>query len=161
MQSRIGRWTAGWTGGAAVLLIAAAAGAQTPPPPPPMGPEAAAIRECLCLQQSMDRAATVMNEKRRGLDALRDQLARADAALDRARSALNVNDPQAVAQFRQQLEQRDALFRRTNGEIVADVTAAVDRYDHWVAVYNGQCANRPMDAILKSQIQATLSCPAE
>ncbi|MGH7095081.1 MAG: hypothetical protein ACREFB_16320 [Stellaceae bacterium] len=159
MQSRIGRWTAGWTGGAAVLVIAAAAGAQAPPPP--MGPEAAAIRECLCLQHSMDRAATVMNEKRRGLDALRDRLSRADAALDRARSTLNVNDPQAVAQFRQQLEQRDAMFRRTNGEIVADVTAAVDRYNHRVAIYNGQCANRPMDAILKNQIEATLSCPAE
>lgn len=161
MPLRIGQQVAGWSGGIAALLIAAAASAQSPPPPPPAGPEAAAIAHCLCLQQSVDRAEAVMTERRRALDQLRDQLARADAALDRARASLDVNDPQAVAQFRAQLERRDALFRQSNGAIFDRSTRAVDRYNHVVATYNRQCANRLMDPILKSQVEATLSCPAE
>ncbi|HEX5319272.1 MAG TPA: hypothetical protein VFW46_08945 [Stellaceae bacterium] len=113
------------------------------------------------MQRSMERASAEMTAKRNGLDQVNDQLKRADAELERERGALNVNDPQAVAQFRQKLEQRDALFRRSNGAIVADVTAAVQRYNDRVNAYNRNCANRPFDSLLQSQVQATLSCPPE
>jgi len=152
----------------AALMVGAASFAQAPPPPPPPGmtppppsPEADAIRGCLCLQRSMERASSEMTDKRNSLDQINAQLKQADADLERQRAALNVNDPQAVAQFRQQLEQRDALFRRSTGPIVDDVTAAVHRYNDRVGAYNQQCANRPFDSVLRAQVQATLSCPPE
>jgi hypothetical protein len=151
----------------AALVMSAASFAQSPPPPPPgmtpppPSPEADAIRECLCLQRSMERASSEMTDKRNGLDRINAELRQADADLERQRAALNVNDPQAVAQFRQRLEQRDALFKRSTGPIVNDVTTAVQRYNDRVGAYNQQCANRPFNSLLQSQIQATLSCPPE
>ncbi len=147
--------------GVAMLLAATAASAQAPYPYPPPSPEAAAIRECLCLKQSMNQAAVTLGAKRRSLDAIRDRLARTDARLDAERRTLNVNDPQAVAQFRQELQRRDAMFQRSNGSLVADVDAAVRAYNSQVNEYNARCANRPMDPILLNQVQATLSCPAQ
>ncbi len=156
----------------AAVMVSAASLAQSPlPPPPPPGmtpmpsappsPEADAIRECLCLQRSMERASSEMTDKRNGLDRINAELKQADADLERQRAALNVNDPQAVAQFRQRLEQRDALFKRSTGPIVSDVTASVRRYNDRVGAYNQQCANRPFNSVLQSQVQATLSCPVE
>lgn len=146
---------------AGAILLSAASFAQSPPPPPSPNPQADAIRECLCLQRSMEQASAEMTDKRNSLDQINAQLKQADADLQRQRAALNENDPQAVAQFRQQLERRDALFKRSTGQIVADVTAAVERYNHRVATYNQQCANRPFDSALQAQVQATLSCPPE
>jgi septal ring factor EnvC (AmiA/AmiB activator) len=131
---------------------------MTPPPP---SPEADAIRECLCLQRSMERASSEMTDKRNSLDRIDADLRQADADLERQRAALNTSDPQAVAQFRQRLEQRDALFKRSTGPIVNDVTTSVQRYNDRVGAYNQQCANRPFNSILQAQIQATLSCPPE
>jgi DNA repair ATPase RecN len=156
----------------AAVMVSAASWAQSPPPPPPPpgmapmppvppSPEADAIRECLCLQQSMERASSEMTDKRNSLDRINAELRQTDADLERQRAALNVNDPQAVAQFRQRLEQRDGLFKRSTGPIVNDVTASVERYNHRVAAYNQQCANRPFNSVLQAQVQATLSCPVE
>jgi hypothetical protein len=131
---------------------------MTPIPP---SPEADAIHECLCMQRSMEHSMSVMTEKRNGLDRINAELRQSDADLERQRAALNVNDPQAVAQFRQRLEQRDQLFKRSTGPIVNDVTASVERYNRIVAAYNQQCANRPFNSVLQAQIQATLSCPVE
>jgi DNA repair ATPase RecN len=132
-----------------------------PVPPPPPSPEADAIRQCLCLQQSMQRSEAEMTDKRNSLDRINAELRQADADLERQRAALNTNDPQAVAQFRQRLEQRDGLFKRSTGPIVNDVTAAVQRYNERVHAYNQQCANRPFNSVLQAQVQATLSCPVE
>jgi len=153
----------------AAVLMSTASLAQPPPPPPPPGmipppppsPEADAIRECLCLQRSMDHAMSEMTAKRNSLDQINAELRQADADLERQRAALNTNDPQAVAQFRQRLEQRDALFKRSTGPIVNDVTASVQRYNERVGAYNRQCANRPFNSVLQAQVQATLSCPPE
>jgi hypothetical protein len=144
----------------AAVMVSTASLAQSPPPPPP-SPEADAIRGCLCLQRSMERASSEMTDKRNSLDRINAELRQADADLERQRTALNVNDPQAVAQFRQRLEQRDGLFKRSTGPVIGDVTAAVQRYNDRVGAYNQQCANRPFDSILHSQVQATLSCPVE
>jgi hypothetical protein len=151
----------------AAMMVSAASLAQSPPPPPPgmtpppPSPEADAIRECLCLRQSMAHASSVMTDKRNSLDRINAELTQTDADLERQRAALNVNDPQAVAQFRQRLEQRDALFKRSTGPIVNDVTAAVQRYNDRVRAYNEECANHPFNPVLQAQVQATLSCPPE
>jgi hypothetical protein len=154
------RAVAGLTFVAAVLLSAASL-AQAPPPPPPPSPEADAIRECLCLRRSMERSMSEMTDKRNSLDRINAELKQSDADLERQRAALNVNDPQSVAQFRQRLEQRDQLFKRSTGPIVNDVTASVQRYNDRVGAYNQQCANRPFNSMLQAQVQATLSCPPE
>jgi hypothetical protein len=155
------RAVAGFAFVAAVMVSAASLAQSPPPPPPPPSPEADAIRECLCLQQSMQHAMSEMTAKRNSLDQINADLRQADADLERQRAALNVNDPQAVAQFRQRLEQRDALFKRSTGPIVNDVTASVQRYNDRVRAYNQECANRPFNSVLQAQVQATLSCPME
>jgi hypothetical protein len=155
MSKNIGRWAGAFGAGLAALLVARAATAQMP-----ASPEAAAIAECLCLKEAVDRAGVEMTVKRRGLDQVRAELARIDAELNSERTSLNVNDPQAVAQFRQKLEKRDELFRRSNGDVVVDVAAAVKRYNALVEDYNHRCSGRPMDPVLMSQIQANLVCPS-
>jgi hypothetical protein len=156
MLTTIGRWAVVSGAGLAALFAVAAADAQMPGP---AGPEAAMIRECLCLKRAFDAAGVEMTVKRRNLDQVRAELARADAELARERSAINVNDPQAIAQFRQKLERRDQLFQRANGALVVEVAAAVKRYNDLVADYNNRCAGHPMDPNLMSSVQATLSCP--
>ncbi len=67
-------------------LFSTASFAQSPPPPPPPSPQADAIRECLCLQQSMERASSEMTAKRNSLDQINDQLKQADATLEQERA---------------------------------------------------------------------------
>ena len=104
------------------------------------------------------RAASEMTDKRNGLDRINAELKQADADLERQRAALNVNDPQSVAQFRQRLEQRDALFKRSTGPVVGDASAAVQRYNDRVGADNQQCANRPLTG-LQAQIQVDAELP--
>lgn len=150
-----------WVGLAAVAA-APAAQAQAPPlaaPAPPAAPEAADIAACLCLKQAVDALSTAMTAKQRSYDAMRDELARLDAELQAARAGIDVNNPQSVARFRQLLERRDAVFRRSAGAGVGDVAGAVERYNARVNEYNARCANRPRDPDLLGRVQATLSCP--
>jgi hypothetical protein len=91
--------------------------------------------------------------------AARDELTRLDAQLQSARAGMNVNDPAAVAQFRQLLEQRDAAFRRSSGLATGDLTSAITRYNARINEYNARCANRPRNPELLAQVQAGLSCP--
>jgi hypothetical protein len=149
-------------------LLPATAQAPVYPSSPPVGAapapspetEAAAIAQCLCLHRDLGELSADMAAKRRAYDELQTELSQADAQLARERDAIDVDSPNAVAQFSQQLQQRDALFRRSTGPAAGDLAAAVARYNAAVNQYNTQCANRPRDAALLSQVQATLSCPA-
>ncbi len=152
--------------GLAAFAAASPAMAQAPPPPPPYGgpappasPEAAEIAACLCLGQAVDALSADMTAKQRSSDAVRDELARLDSELQRARAAIDVNDPQSVARFRQLLERRDAAFRRSNGLVTGDLSSAIARYNARTNEFNARCANRPRDPVLLGQVQATLSCP--
>jgi hypothetical protein len=145
-------------------LLAGLAG-LSPLPAAAQSPSAAAtepaeIASCLCLQRDMERLNGETAAKRRALDQLRDDLARIDAGLERERASIDVDDPQAVAQFRQELAQRDALFNRSTGPAAADLTAATLRFNAVVNQYNTQCAERPRDPRVLAQVQANLSCPA-
>lgn len=122
---------------AAVLCVALTAPALAQMPP---GPDFT----CLCLKQSVDDSNTDMQTKRGELNNAQAQLGQIDQQLTAARVQTNVNDPQAVAQFRQLLEHRDALFKQTNGDLIAAAQAATARYNQAVANYNNQCAGRPL-----------------
>ncbi len=155
-----------WAGVAAVAAASPAV-AQAPPYPPPLSgapalppsPEAAEIAACLCLGQAVNALSADMTAQQRSYEAVQDELARLDAQLQSARAAIDVNNPQSVAQFRQLVEQRDAAFQRSTSLATGDVSSAIERYNSRVNEYNARCANRPRDPALLGSVQATLSCP--
>jgi len=159
-----------WAGVAVFAAIspAVAQAPPYPPPPPPYGAvpapprsgEAGDIAACLCLRQAVDVLGADMAAKQRSRDELNAELARLDAEMQRARAGMDVNNPAAVARFRQLLEQRDAAFRRSTGLVTGDLGSATSRYNARVNEYNTRCANRPRDPGLLASVQATLSCPA-
>jgi hypothetical protein len=136
--------------------MGSAASAQAPPPP--ASPEAADIASCLCLKQEVDALSAETASRQRERDEIRSELDRIGAQLEAERARMDVNNPEAVARFRQLLERRDDLFRRSSGDVVAAVSGTTERYNARVGEYNGRCANRPRDPRLLAQVQATLSC---
>jgi hypothetical protein len=143
-----------------LLILALPASADAQASPPPASPQAAEIAGCLCLGREMARLRADMAAKHSAYDQLQGELAGTDALLERERATIDVNNPDAVARFRQQLEQCDALFRRSTGPAAAELTGATTRYNASVGQYNTQCANHSWDPVLLSQVQAALSCPA-
>jgi hypothetical protein len=142
----------------AAFLVMNPAAAQAPLPPLP--PElAAAMTHCLCLKAATDRLGAEMGTKQRALDDVRAELARVSAQLEAERARVDVNNPEAVSRFRQMLQQRDDLFRRSTGDVINDTRSSVERYNALISQYNASCANRPMDPVLMSRLQATMSCP--
>jgi uncharacterized protein (DUF885 family) len=127
--------------------------------PLPQSPEAAHIAGCLCLQRAVDALAASRVDRERAYEASRREVADADARLQSARATLNVDDPSAVAQFRQLLDQRDAAYRRSSGTLFSEYQNMVALYNERVSAYNARCADRPRDPILLNQVQATLICP--
>ena len=142
--------------GAAALMAAAPALAQVPPP---ASPEAADIAACLCLRQAVDATGADMAAKQSAYQASQSELTALDAQLQSARATLNVDNSEAVAQFKQLLERRDVAFRQSSGAVTADLAAAVERYNGRANEYNARCANRPRNPVLLAQVQATLVCP--
>ena len=122
-----------------------------------LGP--AEIANCLCLRRTVDALGADMSAKQQGLADIRAQLDRATAELEAVRNRTDVNDPAAVARFREMLAQRDALFRQANGDAVGEAGAVVERFNQRSQEYNANCANRPMDPGLVERAQATLACP--
>src|SRR5438093_1256594 len=92
---------------AAVFALAAPALAQ--------GPEAADVASCLCLKQAIDTLSADLAAQQGSYGSVQDELGRLDAQLAAARANMDVNNPAAVAQYRQLLERRDAAFRRSTG----------------------------------------------
>jgi hypothetical protein len=157
--------------GAAILAVGSAAIAQAPvpvyPAPPvvapvpaaPASPEAAEIAACLCLRQAVDSLGAQMSGRQQSYDQTVGELSRLDAQLERERGTLDVNNPAAVARFRQLLQQRDALYRRSSGPVLTDVSDVVARYNARVNEYNARCADRPRNPLLIASVQAALTCP--
>ena len=170
---RSARWyraTVLWAGVAAFAAVSPAVAQAPPYPPPPPLPyqavpapglsgEAADIAACLCLRQAVDTLGADMAGQQRSRDAVNDELSRLDAELQGARAGMDVNDPAAVARFRQLLAQRDAAFRRSTGLVTGDLSSVTARYNTRVIEYNARCASRPRDPGLLASVQATLSCP--
>jgi multidrug resistance efflux pump len=137
------------------LVAALAPGAATAQVPP----EAAEITACLCLQQAVSAFSADMNAKKQALDTVTRQLADLDSQLAHERSALNVNNPDAVARYKALLERRDAAYRQSIGPVHADATQATARYNGAVGEYNARCANRPFNSAIVAQMQVNLVCP--
>jgi len=127
-------------GAAFCIALAVPAWAQTPPYPPAAAPGF----NCWCLKQSVDNTQADMTAKQGQLNAAQSQLQQLDTQLSTARAQVDVNNPQAVAQFRQLLAQRDAAFRQSNGDLIGAAQAATATYNQAVANYNNQCAGRPL-----------------
>ncbi len=145
---------------AALALSSAAitpASAQVPVPAP--SPEAADIAACLCLQRAIPALDTMTIQRRGAYEASRQEVANLDAQLQSARATVNVDDPEAVAQFRQLLERRDAAFRRSSGPLFIEYSNAVQLYNDRVNEFNARCADRPRNPVVLNQVQATLVCP--
>jgi hypothetical protein len=139
---------------AAALAAGPAAWAQAPP-----SPEATEIAACLCLQQAMDASRADMSGGQQAYMAAQSELAQIDAQLQGERARMDVNNPQAVAQFRQLLERRDTVFRRSTGLASGDLHNATERYNARVNEFNVRCANHPRNPDLLRAVQATLACP--
>ena len=137
-------------------VVAAPAMAQVPLP---QSPEAADIAFCLCLQRAVDGTGAMMTERQGAYEASRREVADLDAQLQSARMSLNVDNPEAIAQFRQLLDRRDAAFRRSSGALFTQYQNTVALHNNRVNEYNARCANRPRNAVLVSQVQASLVCP--
>jgi len=156
-----------WAGVAAFAAISPAVAQAPPYPPPPYGAvpapglsgEAGDIASCLCLGQAADTLHADMTAQQSSYAAARDELTRLDAQMQSARAGMDVNDPAAVARFREMLERRDAAFRRSTGLVTGDLNSATTRYNARINEYNARCANRPRNPDLVAQVQATLSCP--
>jgi hypothetical protein len=144
---------------AAVALsggAAAPARAQMPVPP---SSEAAEIAACLCLQRTVEALGAAMTDRERAYEASRREVADLDTQMQSARMSLNVDDPAAVAQFRQLLDRRDVVQRYASGTAFTQYQDAVARYNDRVGEYNARCADRPRNPILLNQVGATLVCP--
>ncbi len=150
----------GWTRGMALgwgllaVLAPAAATAQVPLPP-----EMAEITACLCLQRAVSTLSADMNARKQALDAVTQQLSDLDSQLARERSAMNVNNPDAVARYKALLERRDAAYRQSIGPVHAQAADATARYNARVNEYNARCANRPFNSAVVAQMQVNLVCP--
>ena len=84
-------------------------------------------------------------ERERAYEASRREVADLDAQLQNARMSLNVDNPNAVAQFRQLLERRDAAYRQSSGALFTQYQNAVALYNERVEEYNARCADRPQE----------------
>lgn len=148
---------------AAVLSGFVLAGALAMPAraqvPMPQSPETADIASCLCLQRAVDAIGARMTQQQGAYDASRREVADLDARLQSARMNLNVDNPEAVAQFRQVLERRDAAYRHSSGPLFTQYQNTVALYNNLVNDHNARCADRPRNPILLNQVQATLVCP--
>jgi len=141
---------------ASLWVAAAPAAAQVPVPP---APEAADIAACLCLQRAVDALGAARIDTERAYEASRREVAELDAQLQNARMGLNVDNPEAVAQFRQLLERRDAAYRSSSGAVFSQYQNVAGRYNERVNQYNARCADHPRSPVLLNQVQATLVCP--
>ena len=123
-------------------------------------PEAADIAACLCLRQAVDALGAKMTAREGAYEASRQRGGGARRAAAERPRLLNVDNPHAVAQFRQLLERRDAAFRRSSGAVWQQyLTSAVELYNDGSANINARCADRPRNPVLLTQVQATLICP--
>jgi hypothetical protein len=143
---------------AAVALSCAAIAPATAQVPPPSS-EAADIAACLCLQRAIPALEAAMTQRGAAFEASRQEVANLDAQLQSGRATINVDSPDAVAQFRQLLERRDAAFRNSSGPAFTQYSSAVALYNDRVNEFNARCAGRPRNPALLNQVQATLVCP--
>jgi multidrug resistance efflux pump len=121
--------------------------------PVPVGPD------CVCLRIAVDALGADLAVKRQNYDGMQAEIGQIDNQLAAERTSMDVNNPAAVARFRELLERRDTLFQQSKGPGFSELSAATDRYGARVQDYNARCAGRPMEPGLLAQAQAKHACP--
>src|SRR5207302_9525291 len=142
----------------AVMAVAGLAGAAVTFPamaqvPVPVGPD------CVCLRIAIDALGANLAATRQSYDGMQAEIGQIDNQLAAERSTMDVNNPAAIARFRQLLERRDTLFEQSKGPGFSELSAATDRYGARVQDYNARCAGRPMDPGVLAQARAVGACP--
>jgi hypothetical protein len=133
---------------AGAIAVPTAAQAQVPP-----------AFDCACLSLAVEALGADLAARRQGYEGLQGELGQLDNQLQSERSRMNVNNPADIARFRQLLERRDALFRRSSGQAFNELSQATNRYGARVQEYNSRCAGRPLEPALVAQARATRVCP--
>src|SRR5712671_6879359 len=121
--------------------------------PVPVGPD------CVCLRIAVDALGANLAATRQSYDGMQAEIGQIDNQLAAERSTMDVNNPAAIARFRQLLERRDTLFEQSKGPGFSELSAATDRYGARVQDYNARCAGRPMDPGVLAQARAVGACP--
>ena len=121
--------------------------------PVPVGPD------CVCLRIAVDALGANLAATRQSYDGMQAEIGQIDNQLAAERSTMDVNNPAAIARFRQLLERRDTLFEQSKGPGFSALSAAADRYGARVQDYNARCAGRPMDPGVLAQARAVGACP--
>jgi len=148
--------------GASVMLLAtaflssAAAQAQSATVPLTV-PE---IRQCLCLQPTLQPLQDAWLEKQRAYDEQQAQLATVDREVIAQRQRLDPNDVVGQQVLKDLLSQQQGLRDMISGRSLPEVNQARDAYNAAVAQYNGLCT-RPRYAADEAAARATpLTCVA-
>jgi hypothetical protein len=115
--------------------------------------------DCACLSLAVEALGADLAVRRQAYEGLQGELGQLDNQLQGERSRIDVNNPADVARFRQLLERRDDVFRRSTGQAFSELSQATDRYGARVQEYNARCAGRPLDPGLVAQARATRVCP--
>lgn len=134
------------------LAVAAVTFPATAQVPVPVGPE------CVCLRIAVDALGADLAARRQSYDGMQAEIGQIDNQLAAERNTMDVNNPAAVARFRQLLERRDMLFQQSSGPGFSALSAATDRYGARVQEWNTRCAGRPMDPGVLAQARATGAC---
>jgi len=170
-------------GGLAIVaaMLAGAAAAQTPPSDTSAGVGAGAgtgagtrteapggvlsspyeISQCLCLQRELATRETTLNARRDAYEALAREIHGAEVAVSDERPLVDVTNQLAVDEFKQQLDQLDALKTRQARVTLPEYQAAVTRYNDTVARYTQRCSGHTLDPEASAQLRANLICNFE
>lgn len=119
------------------------------------------ISYCLCLDRGLATRLAELTVRRNAYEALARTIRDREAALDRRRSTIDVNNQAEVDAFKQQLEELDALKARENQVTLPDYQTAASSYNERVLLYTDRCASHTFDSGVTEQVRATLTCPIE
>src|SRR5579859_1709779 len=87
------------------------------------------VRTCLCAEQGLTQEGDALAKQRAAYDQMKQELAALDSKVETQRPQVNVNDPNAVAAFRQLVEKRDATQQSFTGDQTTQLARAVDLYN--------------------------------
>jgi hypothetical protein len=115
------------------------------------------ISFCLCLQRDIATRQGEMAIRRNAYERSALDIQDGEAALERDRPRVNVDDPSQVDGFRRRLDALDVLKTRLADVTLPDYQAAVTGYNERVAQYTGRCSGA-LDPNVVEQVRPNLIC---
>jgi uncharacterized protein YukE len=119
----------------------------------------AAIRSCLCQEQSVSTLANDVLQQNKVYEDRRKTLESLDSEVRARRAQINVANQSEVDAFKNLLDQRDRAADGFAGEVTRSYSDAVTRYNQSVAEFNAGCAGKAYDQEVLREVRANLSCP--